>query len=192
MKVNSERKNLPAPQGRKTRKREGPRELEAFQRYCMLGEGRTLKGLYESWKAHDAVACPTYDTLSAWSTRYGWRDRVAAHDERVAKQVMLTMEEREAAQRVDAIRALNGSIDLCGKLIERAMAMEGNTPVKIASAGDLKLVVSTLIEAMKQREVMTGGVSDRQERIDTRPIDGDELDKLLDDFLQARQAHKLQ
>lgn len=61
-------------------KKEKPFQMEIFERYCSLGENRTLPLLA-------SVTGLGLGTLEAWSANFGWFKRSKIYDERVAAQI---------------------------------------------------------------------------------------------------------
>lgn len=99
--------------------------------------------------------------------------------------------EIEVDYRRKAIAALNASIDIGAKAMERArieqkQAKDGEGRLQITSFKEMAQVVSAVVEVYKQIEVLTGGVSDRIDVIDGRAnrlvTDWSALDRALEEI----------
>lgn len=75
---------------------ETPRAAAAFAEYCALGPARSLRKLVGLRDQNEIKTTSRLATLSDWSTRYKWQERVKQYDaERVAERVAKKQAARE-------------------------------------------------------------------------------------------------
>jgi hypothetical protein len=122
-------------------------EPEARVAYLAMGPSRSLAKLAATWPT--AIRA-SLTTAKAWSSKFGWSKLARAYDQRVATKVVEKVEAAQVKETVSAVLALEQFAT--GALLTAA------TRFGEASVGEL---VDKAIDALKQYQVMTGGVSDR-------------------------------
>lgn len=134
--------------------RETPRAAAAFDEYCLLGPGRSLRKLAEKLKQTHSKPIATESTLMAWSTEHNWQERVKLYDkERIDEkrrkqeaEIDRMNEEHALLGRTQALRAV--------KQIEELIKAQ-----KFGSQATVQLFkVSTDLERLAR-----GGVTERSE-----------------------------
>jgi transposase-like protein len=118
-----------------------------------LRQGRPIP--HDPWHLDEMVV----STIAAWSRSGNWADAAVQHDEYAASALLLRLGESSVQRSFDRVEALT---NLARGLLETAA--ETAKDVTIATAGDIKALVSTAIDAIKMVEVLTGGVSNREDR----------------------------
>lgn len=153
---------MPDPRTPNTsRQRESPRAQAAYEAYAAKGRGRSLAKLHRHLTnvTPGNDTCPSLDGLKFWSRTYGWVNRVAEHDAKVAEAVEAKVIRREAKRRVDALDGLNDLIGLCNSIISEAVSDTGK--LRAETPGELRAVGATLAEAAKIKELLEGRATDR-------------------------------
>jgi hypothetical protein len=140
----------------------GPLSVTAQQAkvdYLALGSERSLRRLTRYYDESDTEFPPSLQTLAAWSRRDGWQSAAADHDEFVGAALLTRLRESAVQQAFDRVAALTNAAQHC-----LDTAAEADLKTAALTASDIKALVSTAIDALKMVEVLTGGVSDREER----------------------------
>ncbi len=101
---------------------------------------------------------PALITLKKWSSQHGWAEKAALHDANVARRLVARTETAMTNAEFDRVAAL---MKVARKCLDAAAAIE--VPAHGATAQDVKAFAATGIDCIKLSEVLTGGVSDRQE-----------------------------
>ncbi len=101
---------------------------------------------------------PALITLKKWSSQYGWAEKVAQHDANVARRLVARTETAMTNAEFDRVAAL---MKVARKCLDAAAAID--VPAHGATAQDVKALASAGIDCIKLSEVLTGGVSDRQD-----------------------------
>lgn len=124
------------------------------------GADRSLAKLHRHYRASASGNGPCLRTLASWSTLYGWAKASAEHDDSVGAALRSRLRETAVQQQFDRVGALTIVAQRAlGAVIEKMSAGE----VTVATASDIKALVSSAIDAIRLCEVLTGGVSDREE-----------------------------
>jgi hypothetical protein len=130
------------------------KEPEARTVYLAMGPGRSLDKLHRN--CTESGLKVGRSTLAVWSRKHGWPALAAEHDAKVGAKVEKKLAEREANTRA----AVAGKyLDFSSDAIDQARAA-------LAGADSVKEIIEAAVAATKQSEVMTGGVSDRQQRVE--------------------------
>jgi hypothetical protein len=146
---------------RKARGR-GPLSVTAQQslvHYLALDNQRSLRQLRRYYEENDTEYPPSFAILAVWSRQFGWSRAALAYDESVGAALLLRLHETSVQQRFDQVGALNNLAQRC-----LDTANEIAIDATAATVSDLCGLVSTAIDALKMVEVLTGGVTDRQDR----------------------------
>lgn len=130
-------------------------ETEARAAYLGMGPERSLRALLKAYEAQ-GIKPPSLRTLGTWSTEHDWQRLAAEHDERVAARVISKAETAQANEGFDAVKALTEAAEIALD----ALALK-KAAAEAADKGDLRGMMSAAVDALKLREVLTGGVSDR-------------------------------
>jgi hypothetical protein len=151
------------PMSKKARGR-GPLSVTAQQALChflALDNERSLRRLRRYYEEIGVPYPPSFATLAAWCRRDNWVGAAAAHDEEVGAALRLRLRETAVQQRFDKVQSLEKAAQLCLDVAEKTI--RGVTP---ATASDIKALVTSAIDCLKLCEVLTGGVSNREDRGD--------------------------
>ena len=75
---------------------ETPKARKAFSDYYALGPGRSLKKLFEQYRAAPKGSVPTQRlaTINKWSSKWGWQQRVLARDLEIEKAQLEALKDR--------------------------------------------------------------------------------------------------
>lgn len=153
---------------------------QALAEYLAMGADRSLAGLYRRYKAEIPNGAPAEITLKKWSQRYGWAAAARRHDENVGRRLLEHVEDEAAKRGFDRVQALMDAAQAC---LEDAAAIRLKGE---GSATDKRALLSAAIDCIKMIELLTGGVTDRQERAAAFP---EEAKRILNE-LAARQRDR--
>jgi hypothetical protein len=130
---------------------------QALHDYLSLGERRSLRKLARHYASTMPTGAPPLITIKSWSKRYGWVEKAGQHDREVAETLALRVKEAAITAEFDRVQALAKVARQC---------LEDASRVRLsgaATASELRILVTTAIDAIKMVEVLTGGASDRTE-----------------------------
>lgn len=151
------------------------RQDEAFQAYVALGPNRNLRDLRSALAAQrrGSARPPSLRTLEAWSSRYGWQDRLAeiehrARDEQEQQHVEWVKQHRERLRQEGLLLQTRGIEWLSEKLAAEVSAHEA---IRAIDTG-FKLEALALGEATQRI-----AVDDEDERL--KGLSDDELELLI-------------
>lgn len=99
-------------------------------------------------------------TLKDWSVKFGWQALVKQFDADAQRRLVERTQTIVVSRNLSRVEALSLVADQC---LEDAASIRVDG--RGASAQDKKALLSAAIEAVKMIEVLTGGVSDRQEKV---------------------------
>lgn len=127
----------------------------AFNDYCRMGEGRTLRGLHQS-----ATKVTPIDTLKRWSAKYNWQERVKEFDANTQDAINKRWLADRAADKKTRITYLTA---FRGKIGEAMSALDPTRASMAEVSSALKMVVSELRaeydDEPVQRNELSGTVS---------------------------------
>jgi hypothetical protein len=132
----------------------------ALAEYIAMGVGPSLAALYRRYAAEIPNGPPPAEiTLKKWSQRYGWAAAARRHDENVGRRLLEQLEGEAVNRGFDRVQALLGAAQAC---------LDDAAKIRLSGVGtaqDKKALISAAIDALKMVQVLTGGVSERQERV---------------------------
>lgn len=122
-------------------------------------------------------------TMEIWSSRNEWVRLAAEHDARVAQRATQKIETKRANQAFDAIKALTEAAEIA---LEAATLR--NAAVEAAAKGDVRGMIAAGVEALKLKEVLNGGVSDRTGTVSEREREVEDQLAVLERALRSSRA----
>jgi hypothetical protein len=132
----TEHGNLPAKRGRRDNfpKHEKRKHLFAFERYCQMGLGRSLRKLAQELGVH-------ISTISCWSSAFKWQERVREYDKQLSREILERIKAQAVQERLKTLRRLDLILNKAYKsfLVDHPEKSEALTPLELAKLEELKL-----------------------------------------------------
>jgi len=130
---------------------------QALAIYLEMGADRSIAKLHQRL-TEIAPSAPVLRTLKSWSKSGDWVRKAAAHDAQVGKRLIDKVETAQVKEQWSVLQKLEAAIDIALD-VENLRLAAGMA----SSKGDFAASLKAAVEAIKLREVMTGGVSERSE-----------------------------
>lgn len=124
-----------------------------------MGPQRSIAKLRRVYSAETPDGAPSIETLKAWSGRFGWVALSKQFDEEGRGRLIERTQTAVVNREFNRVQMLTEAAAQC---LDQANAIV--VAASGASASDKATLMRAAIDAMKMVEVLTGGVSDRQER----------------------------
>ena len=134
-------------------------EEQFLKTYFELGEFRSVIKAYEAWKDVPGYVLPPYNTMRKWSERHRWKARADEHDEAIRSGAQMMSAHQGARNVYNASQACLDTASHCHRVV--VAALNNLDPLSLKPA-EIKMIGELGIEMVKMREVLIGGVSDRQ------------------------------
>jgi hypothetical protein len=132
---------------------------EGLADYLAMGEDRSLAKLHDRYASEHPEGVPALETLKSWSKKHGWQAVAVQFDKDARARLVSRTRNMVVERQFDRVAALAEAAQAC---LEDANAMR---IVGEGTAAEKKALITAAIDAIKMVEVLTGGVSDRQERV---------------------------
>lgn len=165
---------------------ESRRAAQALKDYALMGSTRSIKALHKRYELMDAEwrknklgavqAPPTtrWTTLSNYSVKFRWQERVHAYDEQIRRKEQETFESDRIRWREHRLRAAKN-------LLSKAIAGLNDLDVKDASLTQIARALQTAMNELRvefgeeQRLTTSTDITVRVIREDKKPV-GDDTD----------------
>lgn len=159
------------------------KEPEARATYIAMGSQRSLRALREKLVQEYGTGAPSLAAITLWSAKNKWQEAVKEYDRRVSDEIAFRAVKADARATFDAIKALTEAAEIA---LEAATLR--NAAVEAAAKGDVRGMIAAGVEALKLKEVLNGGVSDRTGTVSEREREVEDQLAVLERALRSSRA----